>query len=288
MKLESLIELAVIVVWFNPSEIQVDNVRNLSQICKRVLIIDNSSVCSLNSAPECQDLKYYWMKRNLGISLALNHGCEMALSQGFSFALTLDQDSFFENTMLIKHIHDASLMFLESRNAVVATASQTSLEGKRTGYIQVKSAITSGSIIRLSAWRDVGRFDERLFIDQVDHDLCTRMRLQGYHILVNTSIEMVHKVGDPIEKTILGFRISSTNHHWHRRYYQVRNSLYLRKWYPSESKPFHLFAREIVDMIIGILFLEKDRLRKLGAMLVGVFDFYRNRTGSWNDARANV
>jgi len=272
---------AVIVVWYNPTKAQISSTEILATLLSSVFIIDNSLEASSSSNLEVTDCHYCWMGSNLGIATALNHGCRLATANGSEYALLLDQDSVINPSMLHKHIRSAQAIFSDQRVAVVATSSQLHDDQPRPQPMDVKSAITSGSIIRLSSWTEIGGFNDGLFIDQVDHDFCIRLRLRGFRVLVNPAIEMQHRVGDPIEKKTLGFRITSTNHDWLRRYYQVRNSLYLRSWYPSESKPLILYLRDILEMLIGIVALERDRSRKLNAMLIGALDFRANRLGAW-------
>ena len=276
-------DLAIIVVWYNPSATQISNSKRLAALHNPVLIIDNSPEVSSSAITEVPGSHYYWMEENLGIATALNIGCRLAVARGSEYALMLDQDSVLSPSMLQKHFSDAENLFMEQRVAVVATVSQLKIGQSSQQAIDVKSAITSGSIIRLSAWRDIGGFNNALFIDQVDHDFCIRLRLRGLRILVNPAIEMLHSVGEPVENKFLGFRITSSNHHWLRRYYQVRNSLYLRSWYPAESKPLILYLRDIFEMLIGIVALERDRRRKLNAMLIGALDFKGNRLGAWRE-----
>ena len=126
-----------------------------------------------------------------------------------------------------------------------------------------------------------------MFIDQVDHDLCYRFKRRGYRILSNLGIAMNHQVGNPMQKIIMGYRIQTTNHNWIRRYYQVRNSLYLRQQYPEYAKPLRLYIRDLRDQIIGIILLEKDVTRKMRAMMLGAWDFLKKRYGSWDDIRPN-
>jgi len=278
----------VIVVWYNPSISQIVNTEKLASFFNHVLIIDNSPSVTALCNVEATEFHYYWMGKNLGIATALNCGCRLAMDTGLKYVLMLDQDSVFESSMLLRHISSAKVIFSDQRVAVVASASQVQAVQLSPQTIEVKSAITSGSIIRLSSWQYIGGFNDALFIDQVDHDYCIRLRLRGFRVLVNLAINMLHTIGDPIEKKIFGFPFSSTNHNWQRRYYQVRNSLYLRRWYPSDSKPLILYWRDMIETIIGIVALERDRVRKLCAILIGIFDFSRNRMGAWQGKHQNA
>ena len=272
--------LGIIVVWYNPSKSQIANSANYKYFSRQVLVVDNSSTKVPCDITRVSELQYYWMGKNIGIASALNHGCRLAIEKGLKSVLLLDQDSVFSPSMIKEHIATAKSIFADPRVAVVATASQIQRDQLGSHTFEVKSAITSGSIIRLSSWQDIGGVRDELFIDEVDHDFCIRLYLRGFRVLVNPLVHMRHRVGDPIEKKIFGILVKSSNHSWIRRYYQVRNSLFLRSWYPKESKPWILYCRDMLEMIIGILLLEQDRGRKLYAMMLGIFDFYRNRMGA--------
>jgi len=278
-------DFAVIVIFFNPSSEQVAFAAGLPNVFDNVLIVDNSPIPINSLHLQLKDSHYCWMGRNLGIATALNYGCAMAMSLGSKYALLLDQDTVFIPRTLSQHVETAQNLFINEKVALVAPGSHILESQNEQLPFQVKSAITSGSIIRLTSWREIGRFNDGLFIDQVDHDFCIRLRLRNYTILSNPAVLMTHKVGDPRKKRILKFAIVSTNHHWLRRYYQVRNSLYLRRWYPSESKPLADYLKDILLMVLGIILVERGRIRKLYAMFVGGVDFLRNRLGPWRQYR---
>lgn len=275
--------IATVIVWYNPTSEQIENTSKLAHTLKPIYVIDNSDVSTPLSFQVGYGFEYYWMMGNVGIAAALNFGCEVAKKRGSNFVLLLDQDSMFELSMLKKHLCSAGSLFLSESVAIVATSAQFPVPMQTTKCISVQSVITSGSIICLSAWHNVGGFNDSLFIDQVDHDFCIRIRQAGFKIIANLAIKMFHQVGDPVEKIVFGFHILSNNHHWRRRYYQVRNSLYLRRWYPWEAKPFTLYFKELTYSVLAIILLEKNRPQKLYAMFIGFIDFLRNRLGPWRE-----
>ncbi len=64
---------------------------------------------------------------------------------------------------------------------------------KKSGFID--QTITSANIINLLAWETVGKFDDRLFIDEVDNDFCVRLRLNNYKILHFNECYVDHELG---------------------------------------------------------------------------------------------
>jgi rhamnosyltransferase len=281
---EKYSRLAGLVIWHEPTIDNIENTRRLALFFKKLYVIDNSNKpINVQENLPIESVIYTWMGCNLGIAAALNYGCKLLIEDGFEYALTLDQDSIIEKSSIDTHAREALTKLLDPRFAIVGMRTTKAEFLSDPDFIEVASVITSGNILRLSAWSAINGFNEKLFIDQVDHEFCYRLRKHGYQVLMNTSVELNHQVGNPISKEIFGFHITTTNHHWVRRYYQIRNSLYLRQNFPEESKSLTLFLRDIRDMCLGILILEDHRYLKLKAMLLGAIDYYFDKFGRWED-----
>ena len=69
--------------------------------------------------------------------------------------------------------------------------------------IEVDKCITSASLVPVSAWNDVGGFNEELFIDFVDHDFCAKLKEHGYRILQIGSVKLSHELGKGKKYSIL-------------------------------------------------------------------------------------
>lgn len=59
----------------------------------------------------------------------------------------------------------------------------------------VNMTIASANVINLFAWEKVGKFDDRLFIDEVDNDFCVRLKLNNYNILHFHTCYVNHELG---------------------------------------------------------------------------------------------
>lgn len=278
--------VAAVVVWFNPKISFTKNILTYANYVDHTYIVDNSPEDHSTWIPtDNKHISYLWLGGNCGIAHALNLGCKVASEEGHQIVLTMDQDSSFDVLSIKCHLEQSLAKLATDKIAIIGTGYKEINPGENNGFEEASSVITSGNLLKVAAWRDVDGFYEKLFIDQVDHDFCYRLRRKGYSILRNSSIQLNHFVGEPKEKKILGYIIRSTNHGTIRRYYQMRNALYLRKEYPEFAKPLPFFIRDIIDKIIGILILEKDVINKYIAMLYGVLDFYRGNFGSWEYAR---
>ena len=266
---------AAVVVWYQPVAEFVGNLQSYCSFVGAVFVIDNSGSDNGALVRDLDGVTYVPFHENVGIGAALNTGCRMALEKGYEFVMTMDQDSSFEAQDIVRHLSDADT---QMRDVSVAVIGPSTLKGADRGIIERRSIITSGSILRLSEWERQGGFNEALFIDQVDHEFCFRLRRSGSKVLLNNSVSLRHLVGDPLSAVLAGIRFSVMNHGWQRKYYIMRNRLYLRKMFPDFPRPYF---RMIVNDILGVLLLEGDKMRKINAMAAGIMDFQRGRLGKW-------
>ena len=92
-------KLSGTVIWYNPSNDSVINLRTYFPYVEKLYIVDNSE--QDNSKLLTEDIRtkieYIPNFQNLGIARALNIGCERAVNDKFEWILTMDQDSKFNN-----------------------------------------------------------------------------------------------------------------------------------------------------------------------------------------------
>jgi rhamnosyltransferase len=134
--------------------------------------------------------------------------------------------------------------------------------------------ITSGAMTLVAAWEATGGFDEALFIDGVDYDFCLRLRDAGLVVRRVNDVTILHELGALTCRRVLGRVLYITNHSGMRRYYQVRNRLYLqRKLRTSACRCFMSMIKEFVKVLV----FERNRRVKMDYMLRGVRDGLRAR-----------
>lgn len=276
--------VAAVVVWYEPTTSYVNNVVSYANCAGHTWVIDNSTMDHSAWLSDYPNVTYLWLGSNYGIAHALNEGCRLAGTAGYDYILTMDQDSHFDIDQLHQHFYNALEAMKDDKVAIVAAGIAQKLSNT-PALCECESAITSGNLLRLKSWLSVKGFDAKLFIDQVDHDFCCRLRRQGYRILINNNVTMHHQIGNPLTGTFLGKHITSTNHSWVRCYYHMRNSLYLRYSYPEYSKPLMLFLRDVRDHCLSIILLEQEVCLKLKAMVLGAWDFFKGQYGAWDDIR---
>jgi rhamnosyltransferase len=138
----------------------------------------------------------------------------------------------------------------------------------------VDRVITSGNIINLRIWKRIGEFNEQLFIDEVDHEFCYRLRNQGYNIIQIHTCRMYHSLG--INKRTLFSH--HCQHEGIRLYYIMRNLQFIKKQYRGYFNEFHCqqyIRRSIFEKIMFLKFSD------LKYMYQGIVDARENIFGKY-------
>lgn len=269
-----------VIVTYNPDASFVNNVRRISSLSYKVIIVDNASkdISLLFSSlqTEISNLRIIVNTSNLGIAKALNIGIKSALEFAPKWILTFDQDSLPNqgflsayNRALLKLPYD-SLGLLSCQFSDVLHPASDNISVKRKHTI-----ITSGCLHNADIFPKVGFYNESLFIDCVDFDYSLRVAKAGYNTYRISQHLLLHHLGNPLYRRFLLWRISSTNHSIVRRYYMSRNHFYLSKLY-FNSFPFYIIKKNIffILMILQLLYVESNRKEKLNAMWKGFKDSY--------------
>jgi rhamnosyltransferase len=269
-------KLCAVVVWFHPTAEYARNIFSYSAFVDTVIVIDNSPVQNQGLMPNSGNLVYLWDGENKGVAKALNIGCKRACEIGATWILTMDQDSTFDEADIRRHVEyvgcadDDVAILSPGFDSVVVPAGEVA---------ECDSAITSGSLVRASAFLRLGGYNEGLFLDEVDHEFGYRLRRKGYRVLRVGGVYMNHKLGEPIRKRFLWRHIRSTNHGHLRKYYMTRSRLYMRKHFGEFGCPY---LRMIMVDALKVMLIEKQKTLKLLFMLRGVVDHFRGVKGRLN------
>lgn len=270
-------KVAGVVVLYNPDIDKVfSNTLSYIEPLEKLYIVDNSEKSNKKEIEKkysdfLNKIEYTWFGENKGIAKALNEGKNRAIIENFEYLLTMDQDSCFKENfeLFFKEIKDNKVIL---KNCVIISPyhvlkydKKILVEGQEKISF-VDSVMTSGNIINLKLSKKIGDFKEKLFIDEVDHEYCYRIRKNKLKIAKLNDIKMEHNLGEITKK----FFIKSTNHNFIRRYYITRNKLYMQSKYPNLRKDYLI---SILKDFIKILLVEKDKLRKIKMIYYGYKDY---------------
>lgn len=227
--------------------------------------------------------------KNLGIAAAQNLALEH-IYQNFSdhdHVIFFDQDSQI-NTQLPRELAQRFEQ-LNQREPVAAVGpsfideqkgfTYPQLEWSQRGVFQhfvpdaeqdqqkVCALISSGMLSNVQRLKQIGSFDNKLFMDYVDIDWCLRAQHQGFGLYLIPAINMQHSIGSKSVR-VLGRDLSI--HSPLRRYYMLRNSFILqKKHYVSRLLGYSFIYRTLVHHLI-IIALIPGRKKQIAALVKGL------------------
>lgn len=283
-------KLAGVVVLYNPNSDVEENIKSYVDYVDVVYAVDNSS--NDNSAMFSKDkIIYISNGENKGIAYALNVGAQKAISDGYDWLLTMDQDSRFSDDGIEKmkkfivDSQEGNNQFDYEKIGLITPFHRTIFNEneKPEGIDSPAVVMTSGNIISLKAYKEIDGFKDWMFIDAVDFDYCLNLRDHGYDIWRLTYIELKHNLGNVVFKNIGRKHMYSLNHSATRRYYIVRNRHYFYDMYYERWPDFCNAEKGRTSREAAKIFLcEKQKFKKLFAMLRGYIDYKRGVKGAKN------
>lgn len=288
---------AAILVLFE-REIDVPaTVSRLSLLARHLVLVDNSRDGSLlRTGPQGaaeSDVMILHNGNRGGLAGAYNAALVQLATANPVVKEIIFADDDSDARSLEAFLRDPSTQALLQRpdTAAVAPAYRDRATGMRAAYIQlgrwrfrhlsraisevhsVAFLINSMSVWRREAIDAIGIFDENLGVDHIDTDYCLRARSRGLRLFVNGSHEFAHTIGNRRAYRIAGRTLQSGGHGAERRRSIGRNTVALMCRYGRAEPAFAMLCMSrLLYEAIGILMVEDQKTRKLGALVSGALD----------------
>ena len=207
----------------------------------QVIVADNSEQKNdfIINIDKIDYIKLY----NQGIAKAQNEAMKKALHTNPDFIVFSDQDSIFETNYISKLIElydkigdkklaaitpfiiddktKEQLLFVKRKSIFRI---KFDIADKEIDFFRVNEAINSGLFVNVSCLKDIGLFDEKLFLDWVDFEWCWRAQKKRYNIYGTKIVKLSHDLGND-KKKFMGKNY--TLNHDYRYYYIIRNGIFL-------------------------------------------------------------
>lgn len=274
-------KIAAMITLYNPSE---DNIKNASEyltFVDKIYLIDNSDVDNSKMFKKNKNIVYVPNMDNLGIARALNQAAELAIADKFDWLLTMDQDS-----VITHDVFDKLVEYIKT-NDCKKVGIVSPYHDVDTNYpkepVEVEDRIevmTSGNLLNLSIYKKIGGFKDWLFIDDVDIEYCFHLKREGYLIKRLNNVIMEHHLGNTVTYKFFKKKFIVSNHNAMRRYYMVRNVLYLNDMYKDLFPDYCRFLTNVQKgQVRYILMFEKNKFKKLKMMYRGYKDYKKHIVG---------
>ena len=262
---------------------------------KRIYIIDNTNnQIKFFKKPYHEKIKTFYFNKNTGIAYAQNVGINKAIEEGAEYIILSDQDTIYpENYVseMLKCFEDekvaaAGPMFVDTHTGnrqffIVADKFRFKKIYPKSGKYEVLQLIASGTMIKVSALKEIGFMREEFFIDWVDMEWCWRAIKKGYKLIGNADVIVYHQHGEN-SVSFLGKEITIRKS-W-RYYYTIRNGIYLSV-YSDLLSPYLrtlLFIKTLRNTFL-YPFLTNPRLESLKYSMLGLYHGLIGKLGKLND-----
>ena len=157
--------------------------------------------------------------QNVGLGKAYNRIVELARLEDAQFVLLFDQDSL-PSAGMVRRLEDLADELgrrgekAGDRRPGAGQGQRGTVQGpapalaRRPPGVAVNFAISSGSLIPLTAAEVVGPFNEDFFIDAIDIEWCSRAWNAGWSVWLGMDIPMTHQLGKGVIDLPFGLRMT--------------------------------------------------------------------------------
>ncbi len=270
-----------VIVTYHPDDGFPERLKLVEAEFPLVIVVDNGSrpmsVEMLRRLSESTHITLIENLNNLGIAAALNQGVKLASQEAFQWVVTLDQDTVLHSNFLTTLLD----VYLKSDGGDVLVGSNFFDVHRMRKYVQCdrtknifqerKTLITSGTLVPLSLFEEIGLFREDYFIDSVDHEFSLRARSYGYRMFISCCPLMDHSIGLGVKHARRLSQSLSFNHSPARKYFIARNAIATAKAYFWREPVWSM--RQILRLVsdfASILLFEREKLKKITAFMVGI------------------
>jgi rhamnosyltransferase len=277
--------IVAVIVAYNPDLALLNRViDSTAQMVESVVVVNNDGGYWSHDLPE--SIVVYTPRKNIGLAAAYNYGAEQARKRGATHLLLLDQDSVPAAGMVQQLLEQYSK---GGRIGGVGPIWKDPRSGQTGGFtvafgtnripepgetLRVDFLISSGSLIDLSAFEQMGPFDETLFIEHVDTEWALRAKAKGFSLHGVERAVLEHIMGE----SVIALPLSNRKLFLYppeRTYYLVRNSV--RLW----VRPYATWRWRLADfrrlgaLLTLHLIFAPDRVKRTKMIAYGFRDVFR-------------
>lgn len=206
---------------------------------------------------------YYFSKENVGTAGAYNYAIKLCVEKKYDYLWLWDQDSFINYSDCKLYI-DEAITVLSSDKSIAGVGfkdkNNIPVGVYSNNYRFVKYLKSSGTLYRVSDLVECGLFDEILFLDYVDWDMCYKIKNNNKYLIESDLIALdKHNLG-AVYDTVFGKKNAPSPF---RLGVQRKNAFKLikRAYIPFVDR-IHLVLRILVWFFYGFIFKDRyDRIK---------------------------
>ena len=239
---------------------------------------------------------------NLGLAAGINRGLDTAEARESDYVFFFDQDSHVPEGHIDTMVRDWETLaetrrigllgprfFDEITGTYNADAIlDNSTEESADPYVPMAQMITSSMMTTWEIMKEIGFWNEELFLDYGDYDLCWRLAAAGYELYITRNVTLSHRLGegcveakDPKSGMTFPLAYGAPI----RKYYQTRAAVkLLRKDYVPDAWRKLLKQNLTIRRYFDLKYLP-DKRKNTYYYHRGLLDGWLNRQGEFKGKR---
>jgi len=281
--------VCAVIVTYGPASTVLDHISKILQQVQALVVVDNGSsdheLGRLRVASPTFGFHLIENGENLGIAEALNQGVRWAKSQHYPWIILFDQDSgitdgFIDQMFQALRTH-SDWERVASIHPRYVDPKMVEAPVPRADDGSPVFPMTSGTLMPVWIFDEIGWFASEYFIDVVDWEYSFRIRTRGFLVADASEAKLLHSPGNPTMINILGRTIRYSQHNAVRRYYISRNCIAFYRKYLFCFPKWILKAvyRQLHEMVVCLI-ADKDRACHFRSFLLGTWDGLIGRMGN--------
>lgn len=282
-----------LITLYEPDRTCIENAKQIGRQVDRLYLCDNSKWEHEADFADVENAEYLFFGENRGISGAFNSVLKDRCKE-FSmedFVIFFDQDT----TAADGHIRKMMQRFEELENEGLCpgclgpvyynpytdSVRKPRIRRRLSGSTYtVESVITSSMLTRYRILYEAGFWNERVFLDMADWDLCWRVRKKGFVCCSAEDIILTHRLG---ENNNDGGKNAAMSRRMFREYYQTREALYLLH---RSYTPFRFRLKFIKQLTLSSavrLAVFPERTKRLRIYRTAAGDYRKKISGPYKE-----
>lgn len=249
----------------------------------KLYLIDNSEVINevlVKELLQYPHVEYSKNKDNCGVAFALNLAAQKAINDGYDFLLTMDDDTHLPKNTIEEMCSFLNKSLEKESIGIVSVSHSNNIVSQP--YYKVAFTMTSGNLISLAIYNEIGGFNNNLFIDHVDHEYCVKLENSSKFVYEIDLLKPVHKLGEERFLNIGVLKKKWISHSPIRCYYFIRNGLWLISNYKRNTNIIKHIRVCLIKEILKNVFLEDEKIARIRYIIRGIRDYYGGKLGRYN------
>lgn len=283
--------IIALITLYNPDQTVIDNIKTIIPQADKIYLSDNSPDNHESTFMNLEKVEYRFNNGNMAISGAFNRILkDKAIDwSNDDYVIFFDQDSSIKPNhitrlikrfdSLIKHGINVGCLGPVFFNRSLNKIPMPKIKKRINKYdFLVKSIITSSMLSKYGILKDVGFWNEDVFLDMADWDICWRLRAKGYECVETEATVLNHAVGSGNVKV---GPINIRENTLVREYYQSRNYLYLlhKKYVPIKYK-LRFIQNLTIRPILHYFYLDNGE-KRMQYIREGIRDYKKGYFGEY-------